>query len=136
MDIVIRKYEMTDYFKVSSILKEAFNIEKVNTTPSSNYTELVADLSGEAIGYLVLTEEMDIVKAEKYFLVNYVCVENKYQNSGVGSMLLDEAIRLCQEKKASYIELTSNRRRCSARHLYSKKGFEIRDTDVFRKGLL
>ena len=35
--IGVREYMMTDYFDVSRIIKEAFDVEKVNVNPDNNY---------------------------------------------------------------------------------------------------
>ena len=43
---------------------------------------------------------------------------------------------ICKSMNISYIELTSNSSRVNAQSLYINSGFEIRDTNVFRKELV
>ncbi len=133
--IGVREYRMTDYFTVSKILEEAFDIVKANVNPDKNYTELVAVVNDQVAGYLVLTRVMDLVKGRPYYLVDYVCVAKFYRNLGIGHLLMDKVLEIAQKDKALYIELTSRKERVIAHHLYEVSGYEKRDSYIYRRTL-
>lgn len=133
--IGVREYMMTDYFDVSRIIKEAFDVEKVNVNPDNNYKELVGIVDDKVVGYLVLTRVLDLVKGRPYYLVDYVCVDSAYRNLGIGYMMMDEVLEIASNDKALYIELTSRKERVAAHHLYEKCGYEKRDSVIFRRVL-
>ena len=133
--IGVREYMMTDYFDVSRIIKEAFDVEKVNVNPDDNYRELVGVVDDKVVGYLVLTRVLDLVKGRPYYLVDYVCVDSAYRNLGIGYMMMDKVLEIASNDKALYIELTSRKERVAAHHLYEKCGYEKRDSVIFRRVL-
>lgn len=133
--IGVREYMMTDYFDVSRIIKEAFDVEKVNVNPDNNYKELVGVVDDRVVGYLVLTRVLDLVKGRPYYLVDYVCVDSAYRNLGIGYMMMDKVLEIVSNDKALYIELTSRKERVAAHHLYEKCGYEKRDSVIFRRVL-
>ena len=133
--IGVREYMMTDYFDVSRIIKEAFDVEKVNVNPDNNYKEVVGVVDDKVVGYLVLTRVLDLVKGRPYYLVDYVCVDSAYRNLGIGYMMMDKVLEIASNDKALYIELTSRKERAAAHHLYEKCGYEKRDSVIFRRVL-
>lgn len=133
--IGVREYMMTDYFDVSRIIKEAFDVEKVNVNPDNNYKELVGVVDDKVVGYLVLTRVLDLIKGRPYYLVDYVCVDSAYRNLGIGYMMMDKVLEIASNDKALYIELTSRKERVAAHHLYEKCGYEKRDSVIFRRVL-
>ncbi len=133
--IDVREYEMTDYFDVSRILKEAFDVSKANVNPDDNYKELVATIDNKPVGYLVLTKVLDLVKGKPYFLVDYVCVDSNYRNLGIGYKLMDKVLEIASSYDGLYIELTSKRERVAAHHLYEKAGYVRRDSFIYRRVL-
>ena len=133
--IGVREYMMTDYFDVSRIIKEAFDVEKVNVNPDNNYKELVGVVDDKVVGYLVLTRVLDLVKGRPYYLVDYVCVDSAYRNLGIGYMMMDKVLEIASNDKALYIELTSRKERVAAHHLYEKCGYETRESVIFRRVL-
>lgn len=133
--IDVREYEMTDYFDVSRILKEAFDVSKANVNPDENYKELVATVDDKPVGYLVLTRVLDLVKGRPYFLVDYVCVDSNYRKLGIGKKLMDKVLEIASSSDGIYIELTSRKERVAAHHLYEKCGYEKRDSIIFRRVL-
>lgn len=133
--IDVREYKMTDYFDVSRILKEAFDVSKANVNPDENYKELVATVDDKPVGYLVLTRVLDLVKGRPYFLVDYVCVDSNYRKLGIGKKLMDKVLEIASSSDGIYIELTSRKERVAAHHLYEKCGYEKRDSIIFRRVL-
>jgi ribosomal protein S18 acetylase RimI-like enzyme len=61
-----------------------------------------------------------------------VIVDEAARGRGVGEALTAEAIRLADEAGARTLDLTSRPSRQAAHRLYSKLGFEVRDTSVYR----
>ncbi len=135
MNVVIREYKDSDNLSLNKVLKESFNLEKKGNNNNNNI-ELVAVHNNIVVGYLVINKVFDSLKNNYYALINYVCVKEEYRNNKIGSNLLQKAIGICKEENIIYIELTSNKNRVEAQHLYKKYGFIIRDTDVFRKELI
>jgi ribosomal protein S18 acetylase RimI-like enzyme len=61
-----------------------------------------------------------------------VIVDEAARGRGVGEALTAEAVRLAGEAGARTLDLTSRPSREAAHRLYSKLGFEVRDTSVYR----
>jgi ribosomal protein S18 acetylase RimI-like enzyme len=61
-----------------------------------------------------------------------VIVDEAARGMGVGEALTAEAIRLAGDAGARSLDLTSRPSRQAAHRLYSKLGFEVRDTSVYR----
>jgi ribosomal protein S18 acetylase RimI-like enzyme len=61
-----------------------------------------------------------------------VVVDEAARGQGVGEALTAEAVRLADEAGARSLDLTSRPSREAAHRLYSKLGFEVRDTNVYR----
>ncbi|PSN53882.1 hypothetical protein C0J52_02412 [Blattella germanica] len=55
-----------------------------------------------------------------------MAVNSKYHRKGVASVLLDEALRFCEEKGYSAVELVTSECHDAARELYLKKGFDLK----------
>ena len=105
MDIIIRKEEVKDYPVVFDVIQKAFENEEM-----SDYQEhflvdklrnadsfvpelsLVAEVNGEIVGYVLLTE-IDILNEATQFVnkslaLAPVAVLSNYQNQGIGSALI------------------------------------------------
>ena len=61
-----------------------------------------------------------------------VIVDETARGLGVGEALTAEAVRLAYDAGARTLDLTSRPSREAAHRLYSKLGFEVRDTSVYR----
>jgi ribosomal protein S18 acetylase RimI-like enzyme len=61
-----------------------------------------------------------------------VVVDETARGRGVGEALTAEAVRLAAAAGARSLDLTSRPSRQAAHRLYSKLGFEVRDTSVYR----
>ena len=61
-----------------------------------------------------------------------VIVDEAARGRGVGEALTAEAVRLAGDAGARSLDLTSRPSRQAAHRLYSKLGFEVRDTSVYR----
>lgn len=135
MKVIIRKYEDRDLETLNNLLKEVYTCKRKGTISSDNI-ELVAILDNKVVGYMILSKLYDVVNDIYYGHINYVCVLEEYRNKNIATKLLEEVFRICKDEKIKYIELTSNSSRIAAHHLYKKLGFNIRETNVFRKELI
>lgn len=135
MMIEVRNYREEDLNKVNLILKEAFLHEKTNFN-DANFKEIVALCDNTVCGYLLLTKVLNPIKNGFYYLVDYVCVSSEYRGRGIALKMLEYAENVAKEDGALYLQLTCSYSREAAQKLYIKAGFEKRESNVFRKGLL
>ena len=64
-----------------------------------------------------------------------VIVDEASNNQGIGRMLLDAMVARATELGCKTVDLTSRPSREAANHLYRQAGFEIRETNVYRRVL-
>ena len=64
--------------------------------------------------------------------VEDVIVDEASNNEGIGRMLLDAMVARAKELGCKTVDLTSRPSREAANHLYTKAGFAVRDTNVYR----
>lgn len=67
----------------------------------------------------------------KYWLEDVV-VDNRYRGQLLGKRMVEEAIRLVEERGKSTFMLTSKPARVVANKLYSSLGFEKKETNVYK----
>ena len=102
----------------------------------ANFKEIVALCDNTVCGYLLLTKVLNPIKNGFYYLVDYVCVSSEYRGRGIALKMLEYAENVAKEDGALYLQLTCSYSREAAQKLYIKAGFEKRESNVFRKGLL
>ena len=135
MEIIIRNYIDKDLEEVNALLEEVYDRERKGKTLDNNI-ELVATIDNKVVGYIILNKLYDVVDGIYYGHINFYCVLEKYRNKKIGTKLLEEVFNICKKEDIKYLELTSNSSRVVAHHLYKKLGFNIRNTNVFRKELI
>ncbi len=135
MEIIIRNYKAKDLEDVNALLKEVYDRERKGKTLDNNI-ELVALVEQKVVGYIILNKLYDVVDGIYYGHINFYCVLEKYRNKKIGTKLLEEVFNICKKEDITYLELTSNSSRVAAHHLYKKLGFNIRNTNVFRKEII
>ena len=64
-----------------------------------------------------------------------VVVDSTARGKGVGEALSREALRIAASRGARTVELTSRPSREAANRLYKRLGFQIRETNVYRRAL-
>lgn len=64
-----------------------------------------------------------------------VVVDEQARGRGIGEALTQEAVELAGAAGARSVDLTSRPRREAANRLYRRLGFELRDTNVYRRTL-
>ena len=135
-NLSIREYCNDDFNEVIKLLKSNFKISdtiKELDKDGDNGFSVVASFNKRIVGYIRVDIIKDIGKNSNYYFLSYVCVNSDYQNMNVATKMLDFVFNRAKDDKVIYIELTSRSSRKAANHLYLKTGFEIRDTNVFRK---
>lgn len=140
----IRKYNSNDFDSVVNILKEAFpesSVGMINTLNNASSLELdnnkhfqlVAVEDNNVVGYVLVTRSNDPIIGRVNFWIDYVCVDIKYRGRGIAKELLTKVEEIAKYENVLYLQLTSNRSRTIARKIYLDLGFEIRESDIFRK---
>lgn len=64
-----------------------------------------------------------------------VVVDQSARGKGVGRALVEACIEIARERGCAIVELQSKRSRVEANQLYQEMGFELRDSNFYRKTL-
>lgn len=107
--------------------------QKVLSDPDA--TAYVAELSGEAIGYMVVTiksfEDSPLKYAYKALLIDQICVESKFTGMGIGKMLIDFAKTLAKQNGLKRIEMNYWSRNPNSGEFFRSQGFEPFNEKLF-----
>lgn len=131
--VYVRKYLDDDFADTKRIIDSAFNIDVSKIISTINSFSLVAISNDKVVGHVRVDCMYDTFKNKNYFYIGYICVDVSFRRLGIGTLLIDEVIKLGLENDISYIELTSSPNKKYASFLYRKSGFEERETNVFRR---
>lgn len=118
-------------------LDTGFSLEKLTAELNDeNTTFYLAQLEGEAIGYLKLNfgASQTELQDEKAVEIERIYVLKDFHGKKVGQLLYDKAIEVARERNANYVWLgvwEENRR---AIQFYKKNGFVAFDQHVFKLG--
>jgi len=105
--------------------------EQLHEIVSANGTSLLlARLDGQVVGMLTLAS-FRIPSGVRAWIEDVV-VDTAARGRGVGELLTRAAIEIAASKGARTVELTSRPAREAANRLYSRLGFQPRDTNVYR----
>ncbi len=135
MNVIVRKYNDSDFASADKLLFEAFGYHK-EMIKDDRVFEFVACLGEDVVGYYNVMEEIDIIRNLKIYHIGYVCVDAQHRGNGLGRFMMEYAIQYARKQHVNRIELTSGNQREAAHRLYLSLGFEKRNTSVFRKELL
>jgi len=116
--LTTRKIELTE-----NTLKEIIQ--------SKNTTLFVAEDAGEILGMLTLITVQ--IPTNNRCIVEDVVVDRKLRGKGTGRKLMEAAFQKANDLGCDNMNLTSGPIREAANALYKKLGFEIRETNVYRK---
>lgn len=95
--------------------------------------DIVCKHNDKVIGHSMVEMRYDLFTGEKYFFLNYFCVDKDYRCRGIGSELLNELEKLALQNNIDYMRFTSGNKRLDAHRFYKKRGYNVRDTSVFIK---
>jgi len=92
---------------------------------------LMAEEDGQYLGCLTLVvfRVLSGIRARIEDLV----VQNNARGRGIGQALIAQAIQLARTRGAEAVELTSHPSREATNWFYDKLGFEIRETNAYRR---
>lgn len=133
----IRLLRNNEYDKALNLYEKVFNKKQITKYElnDSNAYFIVAEIDNNIVGLVQLDIIIDVFGGFKYGYVNSVCVDENYRKNGIGTKLMNMVTEICEKEKCKHIELTSSNNKKAAHQLYFKLGYEIRDTNVFRKKL-
>lgn len=103
-------------------------LEEIVRSPATRL--LVAWREGRIIGTLTLV--LFRIPTGVRGWIEDVIVDEAERGHGVGEALTAEAVRVAGEAGARTLDLTSRPSREAAHRLYTKLGFDVRDTSVYR----
>lgn len=142
----IREYVNNDFEVVLRILKKSFPevLNEINEAlvdsnsldlDRDRYVQLVYVLDDVVVGYLIASRSFDPIIKKNNYWIDYVCVDEEYRGRGIARELLKKIEDIASLDNAIFLQLTSSRFRTSARKLYLDLGYQIRESDIFRKVL-
>lgn len=146
MNLVIRDYDDFEYEIVKDLLIESFpevhdllvsglSGTEVLSLDKERHIQLVAYEDEKLVGYALASRSYDPIMRRSNLWIDYVCVKSEYRGKGIARKLLQRIEDIAREEKVLFLQLTSSRFRTGARKLYTDFGFEIRESDIFRKEL-
>ena len=123
-NVKIEPMKLNDLEKIKDILTSEFDdfwnyniIQDEIQNENSKY--LVAKLNDEIIGFAglkIIVDEADIMN---------IVVKKIYRNKGIGSLVLEDLISLCEKLNLKSVSLEVNESNFLAIHLYEKFDFKI-----------
>lgn len=139
---MIRVVEAT---RVDSRLVSAFAVlgpQLSRSSPPPGHAELTEMVDAPGTHLLLAAEEDAVVGALTLVLfriptglralIEDVVVDERVRRRGVGEALIRCAVEVATEAGARTVDLTSRPSREAANRLYTRLGFEQRDTNVYR----
>ncbi len=122
---------------MNKYLEEGFSLDKLSRELKDENTAFYFVKSAdENIGYMKLNEgpAQTELQKEDSFEIERIYVISDYQGKGIGRQLLEKAIQMAREKKATYIWLGVWEENKSAIQFYKKNGFVAFDAHYFMVG--
>ena len=105
------------------------------TIKGRNSFGLIAEEDNKLIGYLVVTiRKSALRRRNKLALLDFLFVDDKYRDKGIGTMLLQEATRILKERKIPRFQLYVLKANVDAIDFYKKNGF-TEFISIFEKDL-
>ncbi len=131
IEIIEYSEQFKDYFKILNLewIEKSFIVEPTDEYVLSNPVESIIDKGGfiyfakynnEIVGTFAL-----INIDNNTFEIAKMAVTEKYQNRGIGKMLMDVAIKKAKDLNLNRIILYSNTNLATAVNMYFKYGFRV-----------
>lgn len=117
-------------------IKEVFDYEVTfeNIERLINECKVLVLMNGDkVIASIVLEQQYEYIKGQKYYQVHYFGVLKEYRRMGYANRLFEKVEELVEQNDIKYLELTSGNHRKAAHYFYQNNGFKIKDTTVFVK---
>lgn len=110
---------------------EAMARSHIKLVHSHDHVALLAIDQGEPVGMAVINVIYKLPIREAR--IDEVIVSEAARGHGVGQKLIEACEVWARDNDVDVIEFTSRPSREAANHLYQKLGYQIRDTNVYRK---
>jgi len=85
--------------------------------------QYVAELSGEIVRFISLTFDMRLSEAGKVAVIDELVVKKEQRNNGIGTALVEYAIKLAKSIGCCMVEVATNFRREDTHRFYEKNKF-------------
>lgn len=130
IEIIDYKSEYQEYFKTLNLewIQKYFTVEPADEYVLSNPQKAILDNEGfiffaKSASEIVGTCALQKVDDKTYELAK-MAVSEKFQNLGIGRMLMDKAIQKAIEIQLDKLELYTNSKLARALDIYNKYGFQ------------
>lgn len=123
MEIIVRKMEESDLDRIMEVEKSCF------TTPWSRHSFLLEITKNQLARYFVAEVDGIVAGYGGIWLIideghiTNIAVSKDYRRLGLGKKLLEELIKLCEEKEVSSMTLEVREDNEPAKELYKAYGF-------------
>ncbi len=105
-------------------------LEQIVTSPATRLL-VATDAEGRVHGMLTLV--LFLVPTGMRAWIEDVVVDEGIRRGGVGAALVQSAVEVAEAAGARTVDLTSRPSREAANRLYQRLGFELRETNVYRR---
>lgn len=132
---MIRKLELKDIEEVFGLLNELYEnkieysifIEKYKESlKDDKFYGIVAIENNKVVGVLISRIINRLAKKKNILFIDDLIVNEKYRNTGVGKLLIQNAVDYAVSKNCESLELTSLISNTNAHRFYENNGFEKR----------
>lgn len=120
----LRPWKYEDILRISEIETECFPQEPwsfrmlASSFESDNFYGIIAEDGGEIVGYGGVTVAADSADIENVAVTEY------FRNSGVGTAIINELVKIAANKNACKVFLEVRVSNAAAMRLYLKNGFK------------
>lgn len=132
---MIRKMELNDLEEVFELLDELYEnkikysifVEKYKASLNDdNFYEIVAVEDNKVVGVLIARIINRLAKRKNVLFIDDLIVNEKYRNTGIGKLLMQNAMDYALSIDCESLELTSLISNINAHRFYENNGFEKR----------
>lgn len=132
---MIRKLELKDLEEVFELLDELYEnkieysifVEKYKSSlKDNNFYGIVAVEDNKVVGVLISRIINRLAKKKNILFIDDLIVNEKYRNTGIGKLLIQNAMDYAVSIDCESLELTSLISNTNAHRFYENNGFEKR----------
>lgn len=124
------------YVEMSPELKDKFEKHLTESIEKDSPMILVAEINEKIVGFITYEiEENDYMdtKITKYGVIVEMYVDEKYREQGIASKLMNKVEAYFKSQNLSHVEIQLSTYNTNAMKFYSAKGYENKQTFVFKK---
>lgn len=130
MKVNIREATMKDFEKINELMQDLlgdpiFERKKVfdEALSSENYIPLVAEVSGDIVGFLDIWYFPDVGHGGTLGIIANFIVTKKYRDMGIGNKLMEESVKMAKKEKFIEFHVWTEFKNENAIKIYKKHGF-------------